>query len=44
MKSFKHERVSFLFTFLHVQSTYIGISTTQTDLGQRSRTFSQLVD
>ena len=30
----------FLFTFIHVQSTYIVISTAQTDLGLRSRTFS----
>ena len=32
---------SFLFTFIHVQSTYIGILlTAQTDFGLRSRTFS----
>ena len=37
MKSFKHEH---LFTFLHVQSTSIVISTAQSDLGLRSRTFS----
>ena len=31
---------SFLFTFIYVQSTYIAISTAQTDLGLRSRIFS----
>ena len=42
MKSFKHEHL-FLFTFIHVQSTYIVISTAQTDLGLRSRTFSLII-
>ena len=37
MKSFKHEHS---FTFIHVQSTYIVISTAQTNLGLSSRTFS----
>ena len=31
---------SFLFTFIHVEWTFIVISTAQTDLGLRSRTFS----
>ena len=34
---------SFLFTFIHVQSTCIVTSTAQTDLGLRYRTFSQTI-
>ena len=34
----------FLFTCIHVQSTYIVISTAQTDLGMRYRTFSKTID
>ena len=43
MKSFKHEHL-FLFTYIHVQSTYIVTSTAQTDLGLRYRTFSQKIN
>ena len=33
-------KIFFLFTFIHVELTYIVMSTAQTDLGLRSRTFS----
>ena len=33
MKSFKHLKTSFPFTFIHVKSTYIVISIAQVDLG-----------
>ena len=38
MKSFNHEHF-ILFTIINGQSTYIVISTEQTDLGLRSRNF-----
>ena len=37
MKSFKHEHLFYL--LLYIQSEHIVISTAQTDLGLRSRTF-----
>ena len=44
MKSFKHERLFYLHSIIHVQSTYIVTSTAQTDLGPRSRTLSQKIN
>ena len=49
MKSFKQEHLyscglstaTIEYSFIQVQSTYIVTSTAQTDLGLRSRTFSQ---
>ena len=40
MKSFKHEHPFYLHFYMSRQHNYIVISTAQTDLGLRSRTFS----
>ena len=44
MKSLKHEHLFYLHSIIHVQSTYIVTSTTQPDLGRRSRTCSQKIN
>ena len=44
MKSFKHEHLFCLHSYMYVQSTYIVTSTAQTDLGMRYRTFSQKIN
>ena len=44
MKSFKHEHLFYLHSYMSNQHNYIVTSTAQTDLGPRYRTFSQKIN